>query len=632
MAFGQGLITLPTITGSPTDVPVLLTNGCFAANAIDGGSLSLANGGGSLRFYTDDTKVTRLACDVVEFVVGASPSIQVWVKVPTASTGATIYVEEDPVETSQPAAGADFGRNSVYTREQNSWHLNEAANTAPGGYKDSTGLSDATGFNMSSNSEVAFGQGTDFNGSNTKIHAGSSPVSALDTYSIEVWIKLTAAQRGDIYSEGDSTTNIRYSRLSVNESSGTDDNISYTTRGSTSTAIASSADVNITDGLAHKIVVNQISNTSREIYFDNTLVASNTDDRGSNTTLDIQTVGCLRRTSDALFYDGAAQDVKTYNIVKSANLRTAEYENQNSPDTWASMGAWTEQSGGGSDTTIAVTSAQQLTQAQLLSPTQLNNINVIVAESLASAQLINIASTLSVAAVNAEQKTQGNIAAIATINQLTTVITEQKTQGALVTSDNNQLISAVQAQQLTQALQINVTSDGAQDVNVVITEQKTQTQALIVSELSNIKLVICEQIAQSINSAVAVDSSVSAITAEQLTNAVTVTVDESSGLFVTVVQTEQLAHASTVNSQVNALVVAVVLEQLTQYNTQKIDIDLTISPVVVQQLTQAELVNIIVSNIAYELNIDIDQVTLQMLTPTYHIELLTPIYIIDQLH
>lgn len=97
-------------------------------------------------------------------------------------------------------------------------------------------------------------------------------------------------------------------------------------------------------------------------------------------------------------------------------------------------------------------------------------------------------------------------------------------------------------------------------------------------------------------------------------------------------QTEQLAHASTINSQVYALVGAVVLEQLTQYNTQQIDIDLTISPVVAQQLTQAELVNIIVSNIAYELNIDIDQVTLEMLTPKYHIELLTPTYIIDQLH
>jgi hypothetical protein len=630
MAFGQGLITLPTITGSHSDFPVLLTNGCFAANAIDGGVLSLANGGGSARFYTDDTKATRLACEIVEFVVGGSPSIQAWVKIPSAFTGATIYVEEDSVETSQPAVSAAYGRNAV-------WDDYELV--LPGALTDSTG-NHGTLSAVGSPSIITgapTGPAIRFSSSSDYLHTNLTSLTSNDDFTVSLWVAEHGG--GDATLFGIADTSSPYGNFSIkwDKDVSVDRVDMFTFARSVS---ASNESLGQQTGPAQgdyvftSVSVDSSTGTTGYIKSSFGTTIGTTNSRINLPTASLDRIS-LNRLMDSSPETGGSHDIAEAKVrygAVSADWLTAEYENQSSPGTWASMGAWTEQSGGGSDTTIAVTSAQQLTQAQLLSPNQLNNINVIVAESLASAQLINIASTLSVAAVNAEQKTQGNIAAIATINQLTTVITEQKAQSALVASDNNQLISAVQAQQLTQSLQISVTSDGAQDVNVVITEQKTQTQALIVSELSNIKLVICEQIAQSINSAVVVDSSVNAITAEQLANAVTVTVDESSGLFVTVVQTEQLAHASTVNSQVNALVGAVVLEQLTQYNTQQIDIDLTISPVVAQQLTQAELVNIIVSNIAYELNVDIDQVTLEMLTPTYHIELLTPIYIIDQLH
>lgn len=109
--------TLPAITGNHSDAPVLLVAGSFPATAIDGGASSIDNGGGNLRAYTDDTKSTQLSLHVVEFVTGGSPDIQLRVKIPSAFTGATIYLEADSVATTQPAVGAAFGRNAVYASE-----------------------------------------------------------------------------------------------------------------------------------------------------------------------------------------------------------------------------------------------------------------------------------------------------------------------------------------------------------------------------------------------------------------------------------------------------------------------------------------------------------------------------------
>jgi hypothetical protein len=127
MAFGFTR-TLPTVAGSHVDMPILLTAGSFPATAIDGGGSSFTNGGGNLRAYTDDTKAVRLSLDVVEFIAGATPEIQVWVKLPIAATGNTIYLEAD-AGTSQPAFTAAFGRNSVWTNYTFVCHM-ESLSTA----------------------------------------------------------------------------------------------------------------------------------------------------------------------------------------------------------------------------------------------------------------------------------------------------------------------------------------------------------------------------------------------------------------------------------------------------------------------------------------------------------------------
>lgn len=312
------------------------------------------------------------------------------------------------------------------------------------------------------------------------------------------------------------------------------------------------------------------------------------------------------------------------NIVSGSNATGANMPTDGS--------VWIDLGGSGTDQAIIPVTAEQLTETQLVEVSELNTINAIVCEQLSQFQLSDLTLDNQISTVVAEQKTECSLTAIATINSLTAVITEQITQSTTANVNDAQLITAVQAQQLTEAIAVNVTANGAQDVNVVISEQITQAQAVSSSELQQLQAVITEQLTQVINADIEQSLALSAVTAEQLTEAITVTVDESSGIFVSVVKTEQLTQAIAANIDVTAIANAVISEQLTQYSTQQIDVDLTVSAVIAEQLTQAELVAIIQGEIATSLNIDIDQVSLEILTPTYSIESLTPIYTIKHLH
>jgi len=285
-----------------------------------------------------------------------------------------------------------------------------------------------------------------------------------------------------------------------------------------------------------------------------------------------------------------------------------------------------------SEQAIIVISAQQLTQTQVIAASGVQSVDVITVQALTQSQLVGIHTAKEIVIINAEQHTQSVLSAIATINNPSVVITEQLTQNIKSNANDEQLITAVQSQQLTSVLAVNVTSSDSQEISVVVSEQKVQSQTLSASELQAIQLVISEQITQNINSEIIQGSTLSAITCDQVTEAVTVNVDEYSGIFVSVVQTEQFTQAAAANIDVSAIANAVITEQLTQYATQQINVDLTVSPLVSEQLTQAQLIEIIESNIANELNIDIDQITLELLTPTYSIELLTPTYTIKHIH
>jgi hypothetical protein len=116
-------------------MPLLITEDDLPSGAYNGAN-AFANGGGDFVAYTDSTKATQLPVEVVSFVTGASPSIEVWVK-RTAATGNTIYVEADAVQTAQPAVTATYGRNAVWSDYEYVYHFSDTVASAV--LTDSTG-------------------------------------------------------------------------------------------------------------------------------------------------------------------------------------------------------------------------------------------------------------------------------------------------------------------------------------------------------------------------------------------------------------------------------------------------------------------------------------------------------------
>jgi hypothetical protein len=109
----------------------------FPATSIDGSTNAILNGGGNLRAYTSSAKTTQLPVEIVSFVSSGTPEAIVYVRMSSAFTGATLYIEADDTETSQPAATGTYGRNNVWQDYAAVLHLQD--NTTVGPWVDSTG-------------------------------------------------------------------------------------------------------------------------------------------------------------------------------------------------------------------------------------------------------------------------------------------------------------------------------------------------------------------------------------------------------------------------------------------------------------------------------------------------------------
>ena len=104
--------TLPSINGTLTDFVLQMKESDFPPEAIDGSTNSIGNGQG-IRVYTNITKTTRLPLQIVKCDTGASPEVLMYIKMPSASTGSTVYIVDEG--GSQPANDEQYGRNEVWS-------------------------------------------------------------------------------------------------------------------------------------------------------------------------------------------------------------------------------------------------------------------------------------------------------------------------------------------------------------------------------------------------------------------------------------------------------------------------------------------------------------------------------------
>lgn len=373
MAYGYTR-TLPTITGSHSDFPVLLTAGSFPTAAIDGGSNSIDNGGGNLRAYTDDTKATQLPLEVVAFVTGVSPYIQVWVKIPTAATGNTIYLEADDVAVSQPPVTDAYGRNSVWSGMSAYWHGNSLTDVTGngsdlslvGGASVDNIFNDSPWFSSSSN------QGFEYSG-------GSETFGTNDVVWFTKWVRR-------ISDNGSGSTNFQEAILDI-LNAGLSDNLAlaigslssldnklfaYTSGGNTQSSTGGSA-LSVGTDYRVDVVFDQPSNQIR-FYVNGALdltVNSYTDNSsgGQAGFIDV-------RSDSSGGIIGRSKDQGWATTEPTDNYLSTEYDNQNDPDNWGTSSAWESQDA-----------------ALELTPTTINSASISLNPAIAFESLLNLSPT-----------------------------------------------------------------------------------------------------------------------------------------------------------------------------------------------------------------------------------------------
>lgn len=169
------------VDGTLTDFPVMLSEDCLPSEMFDAdGFYPAQNGGGDLRFSSDEDGTTQLPCEVVSFVTDNNPAngtAQVYVKVSSVSSSVdtTIYVWYNTAGSeSQPAIDSTYGAENVWDSNfVGVWHLEEDPSGSAPQMLDSTsndhdGTSAGT---MTSGDSVAVvaGNGLDLDGSDDRV-------------------------------------------------------------------------------------------------------------------------------------------------------------------------------------------------------------------------------------------------------------------------------------------------------------------------------------------------------------------------------------------------------------------------------------------------------------------------------
>ena len=319
MAYGF-TYTLPTITGSHSNMPILLKGDDFPSGAIDGTANAIDNGGGNLIAYADDTKVTRLALEVVNFVSSGTPSAEVWVKVPTAATGNSIYLEADDSQTVQPAVTtATHGRNALWSDYAAVFHLDGDAVDSSGNLSDGTinGATSTTG-------------GYDFDGVNDYISADFSTFTPTLLH-ISSWVRPDTVRWAAISSKGsgaDSDWGLW--------TDGGNPALLFKT-GANSLFVGVSAD--ISTGVNSHIVADY-DGSNQKVYLNGAQLGSSSAYTGGiPNTADTHNIGA-KYSVDADWWDGFIGFVKIMDGTRSANWIATESSNTSASTAWGTVGTW----------------------------------------------------------------------------------------------------------------------------------------------------------------------------------------------------------------------------------------------------------------------------------------------------
>lgn len=324
------------VGGALTGFPVLVS-------VTDANLQSNAQASGNDILFTDSSGTAKLAHEI-ELYTSATGQLIAWVSVPSLSTGADtviyMYYGNAAAPAQQnPAAVWDANFRGV-------WHLKETGNGSANEYADSTAnANDARGGNGSaaatpSRTTGQIGYGQSFNGSQliNGTSSGSLPnLNADQTFSF--WYRVAT-----------NPTSVRANLLTLRTAGGGAANqgvfvgpvsgpcAAYASPlGATQWGGACTIDANAPAAGAWHFYVFTHSGTTNTLYIDGAQVATNTAALQNGTVGDY--IWGSYTTTPAEPFTGQMDETRVSNAARSAAWIQTEYNNQNSPATFLSLGA-----------------------------------------------------------------------------------------------------------------------------------------------------------------------------------------------------------------------------------------------------------------------------------------------------
>lgn len=331
------------IPSNQSNFPVLIDLNNIPSEMVDAGSNSALNGGGDIRFSSDESGSTQLALEVVQFVTNAtegSRRCQLWVKVPSLSSSAdtVIYAWYKKSGETQPSVSDTYGRNNVWSLYDVVYHMDEdPSGTAPQ-LIDSKGVNPlTTAGSMTSGDLVTgiIGNAIDFDTTDDTSNAASnSAFDATTGFTGTFWIKPGETATHDVVLKpAASTWGPPYASYLLRIKGITNELEFALNLNGTYTNIVSSKVFSV--GTFYKITctydqvnmktyingvfadsegqTDAIVSSSEQIYI------------GNNTLANIPSAHVL-------------EEVRISKTAKTADWITIEYNNENSPSTFASAG------------------------------------------------------------------------------------------------------------------------------------------------------------------------------------------------------------------------------------------------------------------------------------------------------
>ena len=303
---------------------------------------TVANGGGDIRVYKDDG-VTELPREVV-FCDTATKTGELHFKYTgtlSSSSDTIVKIHADGV-SSDYAPSATYGRNNVWTSNFLAvWHLGETFSS------DST-ATDSTGngrnFTINNTPSNAGGKLSgdtlSLNGVNEYLeYNDSSDVFAVQPITVSFWFKPHSVGTSieDLISKGLSAVDrTKFSWQFAYNRATTDDIRFLVSDSSDISQISTTSNLVNTWELIHGTVnasnQSELFNNATSIGTDNTTSSINT-----NPTVKVLSLG--RSGGSGNYFDGDVDEIRIRSTVSSSDWVSTEYNNQNSPSTFYTVGS-----------------------------------------------------------------------------------------------------------------------------------------------------------------------------------------------------------------------------------------------------------------------------------------------------